>query len=307
MEQAAGEVNEEKQTKTLTDEEAEAAFNESIDDEASTPAFDEKSETTKEEETTSKEDEAKTSEKKEETTTGDEEKPSYETLEKSLTDTKSWGHTLAEKNATLETKVAELEKAKPATDKETDEGKKATGDEEEVPDDLADYYKDYPEVQNAIIYETKKFVKETFGDIDPEKVNKSIEEVTDGLAQNDFERMVVTGFMKDGSWVDGHPDAHKVMASQEFGVWVEAETKIDPNLDLTKITDPKAAIDVVNRFKTGKAKKAAESHDKEINTEAGDVETIAAASTGTGTKRDDKGPKKDEEKSPEELFDEGAK
>ena len=124
--------------------------------------------------------------------------------------------------------------------------------------------------------------------------------------QANFEKAVVTGFMTDqGAWIDGHPDAYKLMATKEYTDWFESELKKDPSLG--NISDPGAAIGVLTRFKTHKAQAAAQAHDARQTDTAQDVKDMASGAVETGTSTGpDKKPKSEEEGSPEEIFEQFA-
>lgn len=234
----------------------------------------------------------------EETKVGDEpsKKPTYEDLEKQLKDTQTWAHGLT-------TTVAELKKKVEATDpKGTKPGEDQ--DDDDLPEEIKSYFDDYPEAKKAFEFLAKK----QLGGMSVDEIKTTVTSMQGQINQANFEKAVVTGFMgEDNKWVDGHPDAYKVMSTTAFKEWFDAETKRDPTLG--NISDPAAAIGVVTRFKTHSASSAAASHDAALGGEmAQDVKDMAAgavetgANTGPGSQ-----PKKDEDKSPEEIFEEHAK
>ena len=233
-----------------------------------------------------------------ETKDGDElsKKPSYEDLEKQLRNTQTWAHGLT-------STVAELKKKVDATDPP---GTKTGGldqSDDDMPEEIKSYLEDYPEAKKAFEHLAKKMM----GGLNPEEIQKVVTGMQEQLGQANFEKAVVTGFMADGGqWKDGQPDAYKIMATKDYQDWFTAELVRDPTLN--NISDPGAAIDVLTRYKTKKAGTAAATHDADLGGDiAKDVKDIAAggikpgASTGPEARA-----KKDEDKSPDEIFDEHA-
>ena len=221
-------------------------------------------------------------------------KPTYEALEKALIDTKTWATGLSER-------VKALETPKPAPAKISDD----TPATDEVPDEVKGFYADYPEAQNAILYEAKKLIKKQFGNLDPADVQKTVAGLQDTVSQSSFERAVVVGVIgQTGEWIPGHPDAYQVMANARYKTWFEAEQKVNPTL--AAINDPARAIDLLTRFKKETASAAASAHDKDQRLKAQDIKDIAAAAPEGGVQNIDKKSKGDEDKTPEELFSQGA-
>jgi len=221
-------------------------------------------------------------------------KPTYEALEKALFDTKTWATGLSER-------VKALETPKPAPAKITDD----TPATDEVPDEVKGFYADYPEAQNAILYEAGKLVKKQFGNLDPADVQKTVSGLQDTVSQNNFERAVVVGVIgQTGEWIPGHPDAYQVMANARYKTWFEAEQKVNPTL--AAINDPARAIDLLTRFKKETASAAASAHDKDQGLKAQDIKDIAAAAPEGGVQNIDKKSKGDDDKTPEEFFSQGA-
>lgn len=226
-------------------------------------------------------------------------KPSYEDLEKQLNDTKAWGTAMAQQ-------IADLKKQTPGDIPETPakEGRPA---EEQIPEEVQDYLKDYPEAQKAIDFFAQQLLKKTLGDLNPSEIQQTISGMQDQINQTNFEKAVVTGFRSPaGPWVDGHPDAYKIMATPEYTNWFNAEIKRDPTIG--SIADPKQAIDVLTRYKTHMASSAAAAHDAEhASGVAQDVKDMAAGAIPPGTQQGSQSPgKKDEDKSPEEIFEQHA-
>jgi len=224
-----------------------------------------------------------------------EKKPTYEALEKALFDTKAWATGLSERLKALETPT-------PVPAKKTVDEPAAT---EEVPDEVKGFYADYPEAKNAILYEAGQLVKKQFGNLDPTEVQKTVASLQDTIGQSNFERAVVVGVMgQTGEWIPGHPDAYQVMASASYKTWFEAEQKVNPTL--AAINDPARAIGLLTRFKKETASAAAGAHDKKQVSQAKDLKDIAGAVPESGTQNIDKKPKGDDDKTPEELFSQGA-
>jgi len=235
----------------------------------------------------------------EETKDGDlsSKKPTYEDLEKQLQDTKTWAHGLT-------STVAELKQKVDATDpKGTKPGEADQGDDD-LPEEIKSYFADYPEAKKAFEYLAKK----QLGGMDAEEIKTTVTSMQGQINQVNFEKAVVTGFMgEDNKWVDGHPDAYKIMSTEDYGVYFAAELKKDASLG--NISDPSEAIAVLTRYKTAKAKSGAAAHDANLGEGmAQDVTDMAASAVETGANT---GPgsqtKKDEDKSPEEIFEEHAK
>ena len=308
MEPKEEEKEKEIEDNPITDEEAEAAFLDGAGETTPPPDTSEISETPAGDE--EDDDEKPIDEKHDDEPPADEtpsdtpeisedqkpgKKPTYEALEKALIDTKNWATGLSER-------VKALETPKPAPAKKTDEEPPAT---DEVPDQVKGFYADYPEAKNAILYEAGQLVKKQFGNLDPADVQKTVERLQNTMAQNNFERAVVVGMMgQTGEWISGHPDAYQVMAGAPYKTWFEAERKINPTL--YEINDPAWAIYILTRFKKETARAAAGAHDKEQGKRAKDVKDIASAVPESGTQTIGKNPKGDDDKTPEELFAQGA-
>ncbi|HUV77073.1 MAG TPA: hypothetical protein VMW06_03340 [Desulfobacterales bacterium] len=235
----------------------------------------------------------------EETKDGDEssKKPTYEDLEKQLKDTQTWAHGLSET-------VVELKKKVDAPDPKGTKPGETGQDDDDMPEDIKSYLDDYPEARKAFEYLAKK----QLGGMGADEIKTTVTSIQGQLNQANFEKSVVTGFMGEGNqWVDGHPDAYKIMSTPEYGAWFKAESQKDPTLG--NISDPSDAIAVLTRYKTALAKSGAAAHDANLGGGmAQDVTDMAAAAVETGANAGptDK-PKTDEDKSPEEIFDEHAK
>jgi len=293
----------------LTDEEAEAAFLEGTDGETPTPSGDTEisdgEKTDSEKPTPSGDTEISDGEKTDSETppvkpgiSGDDKgkkKPTYEALEKALTDTKNWATGLSEQVKALSTRP-------PAPVKKTGDETPAAV---EVPEKVKEFYADYPDAKDAILYEAGQLVKKQFGNLNPAEVQQAVAGLQNTVSQNNFERAVVVGVVgQTGEWIPGHSDAYQVMAGAHYKTWFENERKINPTLD--QINDPARAIDLLTRFKKETASAAASAHDKDQGVKAQDLKDIAAAVPEGGAQTIGKKPKGDDDKTPEELFSEGA-
>ena len=179
-------------------------------------------------------------------------------LKKQLEDTKRWGTESA-------TKVAELTKRLEVAEKKPVE-KPA---EEEIPADIKAFYEDYPEFKKAVDFEVSQRLKGMTPGTPKEDV---LAPVQAEIAQLRFERAVVNGGVdKDGNFIDGHPDAMKIVLTKDFKAWAEKEK-------VTEISDPIEAIKAICRFKETKVKEATREHDKKVGKEAEERKQAASAS-----------------------------
>lgn len=224
--------------------------------------------------------------------------PSYADLEKQLNDTKAWATGLSQTVADLKKKVEGPPAAVPA--------KKELPAEPEIPDDVKQYLSDYPEAQKAIDFFANQLLKKTLGDLKPAEIQQTLSGLQDQLAQANFEKSIISGFRSSsGKWIDGHPDAYKIMATEDYGKWFQGELGRDPNLG--GISDPAGAIDVLNRYKKAVAASAASAHDASGTDLARDVKDIASGTVQPGTREGSlTKTKTDEDKSPEEIFEQHA-
>ena len=227
-------------------------------------------------------------------------KPTLETLEKSLADTKAWGHGLATDLAAAKARIAELEKqpVKPAE-------KPAETPVEDLPQAVQDYLKDYPEAKAALDALLPKAVAEALGGLKPDEITADLARMRGQLNQATFERSVVAGYTgSDGAFVPGHSDAYQVMATPAFKTFMDGKLKTTPAA--AQISEPADAIELLNEFKASQAQAAAAGHDAAVSDAGIDAKAMAASTvasgTGTGGKKGKKG-----EASPEEIFDEAIK
>jgi|GEM_PF-5596103 len=228
----------------------------------------------------------------------DESPASTEELQRQMEANKAWGTRLAQENAELRKKLGGAPPAKSDGQGVTD-GQDSGGDADALPDDIAAYLGDDPMFEKAANAIAERIVKQRFGDFDPSAVG----DVNDRLMQLEFERGVTAGsYGSDGQYVKGHSDAYSIMNSPEYQSWFDTESKLDPTL--TQISDPIAAIRVLDRYKEHAAKQGAEAHDRGQST--GDL--LRDQMTGApspGTKGGSGGGKKNNEaQSVEEAFDE---
>jgi len=279
----AEEVKKEEVVETTELQVSEDLFDESFKEASEgTPA---KSETTPEKKTEEKPPEKIEEAKKEE------EKPTSEpdevkSLKKQLEDTKRWGTESA-------TKVAELTRRLEAAEKKTPE--KVV--EEEIPADIKAFYEDYPEFKKAVDFEVSQRLKGMAPGTPKEDVLAPIQAE---IGQLRFERAVVNGVVdKDGSFVDGHPDAMKIVLTKEFKTWADKEKA-------TEISDPIEAIKAISRFKETKVKEATKEHDKKAEKEAEERKKAAAASISS-TKGGSRGGGTPDKQDYDSAFDEEAK
>lgn len=170
-------------------------------------------------------------------------------LKQQLEDTKSFATKKAQEAADLLAENARLraEKATP-TVSETDD---------EIPDEIKELFQENPELEKAVEIVAKRLLKTmapTASGIDPDVVQT----LTQTVMQSRFDTTVMGGYADDkGEWIDGHPDAIKIVHSKGFDEWAKAE-----KVDLAKVSDPKDAIKVIGQYKESIAKKSVAEHDK---------------------------------------------
>ena len=299
-----GEEKKEK-TEKITDEEAEQAFLEGTGE----TSAEKKEAPAKEKETPAEKKEMPAEEKetpgeKKETPPEKKDSPSYEALEKALNDTKTWAHGLATRLSKLEkgeTKPTET----PGEKKETQAKDKETPAEEAIPDDIKEFLDDYPEAKPAIQHFAKQLLKQELATLGLSELPADLASVKETIAQSNFQMQVIAGIPgDDGKWIAGHPDAIQVMATSEFKAFWEAETKVNPAIPGY---GAKEAIEFLSRFKREKARWAAGKHDNRRQDQTVELEEMAGVAPESGTSERGGKRKKDEDKSPEELFEQGAK
>lgn len=213
-----------------------------------------------------------------------------ETLQKRLSDTQRWGHELSAKVAELEKTLSEL-KSRQEQPKQ----------EEELPEDIRVFYEEYPELPKAIQAEVERRLKAVTGGKD---LANALKEIEDSRAQMSFERSVVNGVTgKDGQFVEGHPDAYRIMATQDFKSWLTEETKKDPKVADTM--DPIEAIGILSRYKEEKTKAATAVQKTAQQEAAAQMKEFASGGVPQGN-RGRASPRKAQEDDPERLFELGA-
>lgn len=193
---------------------------------------------------------------------------SIESLEKALTDTKSYATKLAEEMAELKRKLAEQE-AGTATKKDVDEQKKAA---EKAQDDLDSVkekiYDDYPELKallDPILNETR-ILKKELGDIKAESKSRS---------QVDAQAKAIEIFEKEvkPKVVEVHKDFDELMKTKDYWEWAGKQRPAlkyaamdsgDPDDIIYAITEYKKAV-AAPEFQKLKEKEESMKKDKMIN------------------------------------------
>lgn len=215
-----------------------------------------------------------------------------ETLKKRLADTQKWGHELSGEVAALKKKIEEIE----ATSKAAEKAKA-----DEVPENVKSFYEDFPGFSDAVQYEAQKLLRNTLGDVDVKALHESFRQQE---GQRAFERQVVGGFYdSSGQFVEGHPDAYRVMASPEFKSWADEREKAMPGF--LGESDPSKAIQIISQFKEHSAKQAAAKHDAALAAKASQVEEFASGGVPQGNKGAT-GKTKADDDDPESIFNKAA-
>ncbi len=285
-EQKVQEQDEEKVQSEQTDEvDADLVFAEAIGE---APEVDGKDQGTPEEKPAVAPEE-KPAEKKDEAPPKDEDP---ETLKKRLADTQKWGHELATQLSDLQKKIDTIE----ARDKEAAKAKA-----DEIPENVKSFYDDFPGFADAVQYEAQKLLRNTLGDVDVKSLHESFRQQE---GQRAFERQVVGGFYdSSGQFVEGHPDAYRVMASPEFKSWVDEREKAMPGF--LGESDPSKAIQIISQFKEHSAKQAAAKHDAALAAKASQVKEFASGGVPQGNKGA-MGKTKADDDDPESIFNKAA-
>ena len=233
--------------------------------------------------------EEKPAEKKDEAPPKDEDP---ETLKKRLADTQKWGHELSGEVAALKKKIEEIE----ATSKAAEKAKA-----DEIPENVKSFYDDFPGFADAVQYEAQKLLRNTLGDVDVKSLHESFRQQE---GQRAFERQVVGGFYdSSGQFVEGHPDAYRVMASPEFKSWADEREKAMPGF--LGESDPLKAIQIISQFKEHSAKEAASKHDAALADKASQVKEFASGGVPQGN-RGATGKTKAYDDDPESIFNKAA-
>lgn len=285
-EQKVQEQDEEKVQSEQTDEvDADLVFAEAIGE---APEVDGKDQGTPEEKPAVAPEE-KPAEKKDEAPPKDEDP---ETLKKRLADTQKWGHELSGEVAALKKKIEEIE----ATSKAAEKAKA-----DEIPENVKSFYEDFPGFSDAVQYEAQKLLRNTLGDVDVKSLHESFRQQE---GQRAFERQVVGGFYdSSGQFVEGHPDAYRVMASPEFKSWADEREKAMPGF--LGESDPSKAIQIISQFKEHSAKQAAAKHDAALAAKASQVKEFASGGVPQGNKGA-MGKTKADDDDPESIFNKAA-
>ena len=215
-----------------------------------------------------------------------------ETLKKRLADTQRWGHDLA-------TQLSELQKKIDAIETRNKEAERAKADE--IPENVKSFYDDFPGFADAVQYEAEKLLRNTLGDVDIKSLHESFRQQE---GQRAFERQVVGGFYdSSGQFVEGHPDAYRVMASPEFKTWADEREKATPGF--LNESDPRKAIQIISQFKEHSAKQAAAKHDAALADKASQVKEFASGGVPQGN-RGATGKTKADDDDPESIFNKAA-
>ena len=120
--------------------------------------------------------------------------------------------------------------------------------------------------------------------------------------QANFERHVLFGVTTPSGFVSGHRDAMDVMRSEDYQAWFFQETQRDPSI--LSITDPVHAIGVMDRYKAFAAAKAAKKHAATKDPQKEDLTSMMTDVVETGHRTAPTRTVSDEDRDPEELFDE---
>ena len=215
-----------------------------------------------------------------------------ETLKKRLADTQKWGHELATQLSDLQKKIDTIE----AREKEAAKAKA-----DEIPENVKSFYDDFPGFADAVQYEAQKLLRNTLGDVDVKSLHESFRQQE---GQRAFERQVVGGFYdSSGQFVEGHPDAYRVMASPEFKSWADEREKAMPGF--LGESDPSKAIQIISQFKEHSAKQAAAKHDAALAAKASQVKEFASGGVPQGNKGAT-GKTKADDDDPESIFNKAA-
>lgn len=213
-----------------------------------------------------------------------------EKLRQRLSDTQRWGHEQSERVKQLEAENATLKEQRSADKKE------------EIPEELKRFYEDYPEFRKAVELESKRIFNERFGDTDINQLRSLPQEVQRASAQAAFDVAVLGGYqMDDGAWMDGHPDALRIIADPKFKEWATGK-----KVDSGKVTDPRDAIRIIGEYKSDMAKASVAAHDVK-NTKADQMKQLASGAPPKGSKRSDGESRKAVEDDPEKIFEQFIK
>ncbi len=180
---------------------------------------------------------------------------SVESLEKALTDTKTYATKLAQELADLK-KVVEAQKAGTATQAQVDEQRKVA---EKAKNDLTDLktkvYADYPELQpllDPILEKNEKLTKTVEelqtavnekSEADKERDRKNAEREARVEAKETFEREVKPDILKV------HPDFDNILADEGYWEWAKKQTPAKRFAAMNS-PDPTDIIEAVTAYKT---------------------------------------------------------
>ena len=218
-----------------------------------------------------------------------------ERLTKEATDNQVYGRTESEKNAALVKELAELKAGQ----------QEAVDPMADAPEDVKEYLADNPEIKTVVEKMANHLVSQKLGGLDPAQISEQLAEMNSTTAQMKFDHTLSMGYRDEkGGHVPGHPDAIQVINSTEFKAFVATE-----KADTESITAADA-INLISKFKTGKAAAAAGNHDTgkgaKDRKQAQDYSGAAGGNLGKSTKVGTGKGKSDDNKSGDDWFNEGA-
>jgi len=159
----------------------------------------------------------------------------------------------------------------------------------ELPAHVKEVFETYPEFKPVIEFIAEQQVKQAFGGVDLKQLVAEREQIQQQLGAMVWERDVANGFMDEsGTFIEGHPDLHKITAPANKDYWDWYNTRFDV---ASRGCDPKEAIRRIGEYKESVLKKAAAEHDAKVKTEAEKVQEVMA-----GTLQSRPSPKAPEKK-----------
>lgn len=226
-------------------------------------------------------------------------------LKKMIADNQAWATRVAQENARLRAELETAKTGKPAGGKEAEGTPNAPAPEgEDLPEDVKEYLQDYPEAQKAIDLFVDRKVKALLGGLDVKEMGTAVMRLHHDLAQVNFENVVLGGYVdpEKGDFVDGHPDARKILRSKEYGDFVADRRKQDQTYGITN--DPRQAIKILTDFKESRLREATGRKDEANKEKSKKVIELAQGALSPGMGRTGGGARKAEDF--DSAFDEAA-
>ncbi len=196
--------------------------------------------------------------------------------EKQFKDTQAAFTEKSQENADLKKRIKDLEEENVAYQKSLDE---STEEEPfEFSDDVKEFFEEYPEAKKAIEQIREHILKNIGRGGSTEALRSEITNLNARVAQANYERAIVSGFVDDNdNFIEGHPDAFRVVRTKEFDDFCKSNKINTENISAMD------AIKTISQYKESIAKKSASEHDKGVDERAKKLAQKASGSIESGS------------------------